>query len=226
MKSLSCGKAWCDPFESVSNRHVSSRNSQKGRRLSPVIRLSLSRVTLADPATPTGREDRGKGGAQVVVGLEHKQSVVDVIVEYSIGGCIAVVLRHLTADDNAPSGTKGREIIACPKSGQDAVMAMGSVNDVVNSPVCSDAEVEAFTGIDTTKTVEETTGECGLCVGTGSVEQQDGDEPWVFDMGATQRFSPDCSKMAEDRECGDSVLRCAGGSTYPIVGRGNLTLGF
>ncbi|CAM9382668.1 unnamed protein product, partial [Sphacelaria rigidula] len=47
-------------------------------------------------------------------------------------------------------------------------------------------------------------------------------EPWVFDTGATQHFSHDSHGMTEYRECKGRVL-C---STYPIVGRGNLSLAF
>ncbi|CAM9639647.1 unnamed protein product, partial [Sphacelaria rigidula] len=49
---------------------------------------------------------------------------------------------------------------------------------------------------------------------------------WVFDTGATQHLSHDSHGMAVYIECQGMVLRCAGGSTYPIVGRGNLSLAF
>ncbi|CAM9912655.1 unnamed protein product [Sphacelaria rigidula] len=45
-------------------------------------------------------------------------------------------------------------------------------------------------------------------------------------MGATQHFPHDSHGMTEYRECKGRVLRCAGGSTCPIVGRGNLYLAF
>ncbi|CAM9481085.1 unnamed protein product, partial [Sphacelaria rigidula] len=51
-------------------------------------------------------------------------------------------------------------------------------------------------------------------------------ESRVFDTGATQHFSHDSHGMTEYREWKGRVLRCAGGSTYPIVGRGNLSLAF
>ncbi|CAM9316472.1 unnamed protein product, partial [Sphacelaria rigidula] len=51
-------------------------------------------------------------------------------------------------------------------------------------------------------------------------------EPWVFDTGVTQHFSRDSHGMTEYKECKGRVLRCAGGSTHPIVGRGNLSLAF
>ncbi|CAM9619252.1 unnamed protein product, partial [Sphacelaria rigidula] len=57
-----------------------------------------------------------------------------------------------------------------------------------------------------------------------NVEQSDGGEPWVLNTGDTSHFSPDSSKMTDYRKCGGRVLRCAGGGTYPIVGRGNLAL--
>ncbi|CAN0009287.1 unnamed protein product, partial [Sphacelaria rigidula] len=49
-------------------------------------------------------------------------------------------------------------------------------------------------------------------------------EPWVLDTGATSHFSPDSSTMTDYRKCSGRVSRCAGGGTYPIVGRGNLSL--
>ncbi|CAM9751289.1 unnamed protein product, partial [Sphacelaria rigidula] len=52
----------------------------------------------------------------------------------------------------------------------------------------------------------------------------DGGKPWVLDTGATSHFSPDSSKMTDDRKCSGRVLRYAGGGTYPIVGRGNVAL--
>ncbi|CAM9415920.1 unnamed protein product, partial [Sphacelaria rigidula] len=58
----------------------------------------------------------------------------------------------------------------------------------------------------------------------GSSEQSDEGEPWVLDTGATSHFSPDSSNITDYRKCSDRVLRCAAGGTYPIVGRGDLTL--
>ncbi|CAM9995170.1 unnamed protein product, partial [Sphacelaria rigidula] len=49
---------------------------------------------------------------------------------------------------------------------------------------------------------------------------------WIFDTGPTQHFSHDFHGMTGYRECKGRVLRCAGGSTYPIVGRGFLSLAF
>ncbi|CAM9817588.1 unnamed protein product, partial [Sphacelaria rigidula] len=46
----------------------------------------------------------------------------------------------------------------------------------------------------------------------------------VLDTGATAHFSPDSSNRTDYRKCSGRVLRCAGGGTYPIVGRGNLAL--
>ena len=48
----------------------------------------------------------------------------------------------------------------------------------------------------------------------------------AVDSGATSHFTHDSSKMTEYRKCSGRVLRCAGGGTYPIVGRGNLILAF
>ncbi|CAN0018690.1 unnamed protein product, partial [Sphacelaria rigidula] len=51
-------------------------------------------------------------------------------------------------------------------------------------------------------------------------------EPWTFETGATQHFSHDSHGMMEYRECKGRVLRYAGGSIYPILGKGNLSLAF
>ncbi|CAM9905489.1 unnamed protein product [Sphacelaria rigidula] len=101
---------------------------------------------------------------------------------------------------------------------------MGVVEDVVDDDsVCLDADAEAFTSLDMAVN-EVNTGEYAFATGKGGVEQSDGGELWVLDTGATSHFSPDSSKMADYRKCSGRVLRCAGGGTYPIVGRGNLAL--
>ncbi|CAM9529133.1 unnamed protein product, partial [Sphacelaria rigidula] len=58
----------------------------------------------------------------------------------------------------------------------------------------------------------------------GGVEKSDGGESRLLDTGATSHFSPGSSKKTSCRKCSDGVLRCAGGGTYPIVGRGSSTL--
>ncbi|CAM9574875.1 unnamed protein product [Sphacelaria rigidula] len=65
--------------------------------------------------------------------------------------------------------------------------------------------------------------EYAFVTGKGYVEQSDEGEPWVLDTGATSHFSPDSSKVPDYRKCNVWVLRCAGGGTYPNVGRRNLT---
>ncbi|CAM9512280.1 unnamed protein product, partial [Sphacelaria rigidula] len=115
----------------------------------------------------------------------------------------------------------------CPRSTakkEDAVMAMGAADDSDSSSVCSVADGEALTSLDTT--INDDTGDYALSVERGGDSQQDKGEPWVFDTGAIQHFSHDSHGMTEYRECKGRVLRCAGGSTFPIVGRGNLSLAF
>ncbi|CAM9736261.1 unnamed protein product, partial [Sphacelaria rigidula] len=116
----------------------------------------------------------------------------------------------------ARCGQPGYRFWDCPRSTakeEDMVMAMGAVDDSDDSSVCSEANGEAFTSSDTS--IEDGIGEYALYVGQGGES-----EPWVFDTGATQHLSPDSSGMTEYKECHDRVLRCAGGSTYPIVSRG------
>lgn len=62
------------------------------------------------------------------------------------------------------------------KSGEDVIAAMGVVSDVIDDSICSGADAEAFTSIDTTK-AEGTAVECAFVPEEGSVEQQDGREP-------------------------------------------------
>ncbi|CAM9985085.1 unnamed protein product, partial [Sphacelaria rigidula] len=107
---------------------------------------------------------------------------------------------------------QGHTFLDCPRSTakkEDAVMATGADDDSDSSSVCS---------------VED--GKDALSVERGGGSQQGEGEPWVFDTGATQHFSHDSHGMTEYRECKGRVLRCAGGSTYPIVDRGNLSLAF
>ncbi|CAM9389968.1 unnamed protein product, partial [Sphacelaria rigidula] len=126
---------------------------------------------------------------------------------------------------------QGHTFWDCPRSTakkEDVVMAMGTTDDSDSSSVCSVADGEAFNGdtsLDTT--INGDTGEYALSVDRGGGDSQQGEgEPWMFDTGATQHFYHDSHGMAEYRECKGRVLRCAGGSTYPIVGRGNLSLAF
>ncbi|CAM9692668.1 unnamed protein product, partial [Sphacelaria rigidula] len=123
-------------------------------------------------------------------------------------------------------GQQGHTFWDCPRSTEkktDAVMAMGTADDSDSSSVCSVADGEAFTSLDTT--INGNLGEYALSVERAGDTQQGEGEPWIFDTGATQHFSHD-SQMMEYRECKGRVLRCAGGSTYPIVGRGNVCLAF
>ncbi|CAM9239415.1 unnamed protein product [Sphacelaria rigidula] len=55
-------------------------------------------------------------------------------------------------------GKKGYQLLDCPKFGEDVVMAMGLVSDVVDDDsICSDADAEAFISMDITKAAEDTT---------------------------------------------------------------------
>ncbi|CAM9780645.1 unnamed protein product [Sphacelaria rigidula] len=103
------------------------------------------------------------------------------------------------------------------------VMAMGAVDDSDSFSVSSEVDGEA-SPLDTT--INGDTGGYALSVGQGGDRQQGEGEPWIFDTGITQHFSHDSHWRAEYRGCKGRVLRCAGGSTYPIVGRGNLSLAF
>ncbi|CAM9731436.1 unnamed protein product, partial [Sphacelaria rigidula] len=122
-------------------------------------------------------------------------------------------------------GQQGHTFWDCPRSTakkEDVVMAMGAADDSDSPSVCSVADGEAFTSLDTT--INGDTGEYALSVERGDDSQQGEGEPWVFDTGATQHFSHDSDGMTEYRECKGRVLWCAGGSTYPIVGRESLSL--
>ncbi|CAN0014666.1 unnamed protein product, partial [Sphacelaria rigidula] len=122
---------------------------------------------------------------------------------------------------------QGHTFWDCPRSTakkEDAAMATGADDDSDSSSVCSVADMEAFTSLDTT--INGDTGEYALSVELGEDSQQGEGEQWVFDAGATQHFSHDSHGMTEYRECKGRVLRCAGGSTYLIIGRGNLSLAF
>ncbi|CAM9922494.1 unnamed protein product, partial [Sphacelaria rigidula] len=124
-------------------------------------------------------------------------------------------------------GRQGHTFWDCPRSTEkkeDAVIATSAADDSDSSSVCSVADGEAFTSLDTT--INGDTGEYALSVERGGDSQQREGEPWVFDTGATQHFSHDSHGITEYRECKGRVLRCAGGSTYPIVGRRNLSLAF
>ncbi|CAM9583550.1 unnamed protein product, partial [Sphacelaria rigidula] len=66
------------------------------------------------------------------------------------------------------------------------------------SSVCSVADGEAFTSLDTT--INGNLGEYALSVERGGDSQQGEGEPWIFDTGATQHFSHDSHGMTEYRE--------------------------
>ncbi|CAM9745032.1 unnamed protein product, partial [Sphacelaria rigidula] len=121
-------------------------------------------------------------------------------------------------------GKTGHSLIDCQSTVEDAAIVMGVAEDVVDDDsVCPDADAEAFTSLD--MTVDEiNVDEYVFATVKGDVEQSDGGEPWVLDTGATSHFSPASSKMTDYRKCSGRVLRCAGGGTYPIVGRRNLAL--
>ncbi|CAM9246514.1 unnamed protein product, partial [Sphacelaria rigidula] len=109
-------------------------------------------------------------------------------------------------------GQQGHTFWDCPRSTakkEDVVIAIGAVDDSDSSSVCSVAD-----------------GEYALSVGRGGDSQQGGGQPSVFNTGTTQHFSHGSHGMVEHRECKGRVLRCAGGSNHPIVGRGKLSLVF
>ena len=116
-------------------------------------------------------------------------------------------------------GERGHYINKCGQM-ENAVMAADmlgrtSTDDV--SPVCSEADVEAYT------TLENKTGECLVSmIEEGGIRQM-GDELWLLDTGATGHFAYDPRLVENYAEC-SRVLRCAGGDTFPIVGTGTLRL--
>ena len=83
------------------------------------------------------------------------------------------------------------------------------------SPVCSEADVEAYT------TLEIKTGDCLVSMMEERGERQIGDDLWLLDTGATGHFTYDPRLLENYDEC-SRVLRCAGGNAFPIVGTGTL----
>ena len=108
------------------------------------------------------------------------------------------------------------------KSGQmeNAVMAidmLGRTSTDDDSPVCSEADVEAYT------TLEIKTGVCLDSMMEEVGIRQMGDDLWLLDTGATGHFTYDPRLLENYAGC-SRVLRCAGGNTFPIVGIGTLRL--
>ena len=116
-------------------------------------------------------------------------------------------------------GERGHHITKCGKM-ENAGMAvdmLGRTSTDDDSPVCSEAEVEAYT------TLEIRTGESLVSmVEEGGIRQM-GDDLWLLDIGVTGHFTYDPRLLENYAEC-SRVLRCAGGNTFPIVGTRTLRL--
>ena len=82
------------------------------------------------------------------------------------------------------------------------------------SPVCSEADVEAYT------TLEIKTGECLVSRMDERGIRQMADDLWLLDTGATGHFTYDPRLLENYAEC-SRVLRCAGGNTFSIVDQFN-----
>ena len=114
---------------------------------------------------------------------------------------------------------KGHYITKCGNT-DNAVMAVDmlskkSTDD--DSQVCPEADVEAYS------TLEIKTGECLVSMMEEGGIRQMGDDLWLLDTGATDRFTHGPRLLENYAEC-SRVLRCAGGNTFPIVGTGTLRL--
>ena len=103
---------------------------------------------------------------------------------------------------------------------KNAVMAvdmLGITSTDDDSPVCSEAEVEANT------TPEIKTGECLVSMMNEGEIRHMGDDLGLLGTGATSHFTYDPRSLENFAEC-SRVLRCAGGNTFPIVAAGTLRL--
>ena len=92
-----------------------------------------------------------------------------------------------------------------------AIDMLGRTSTDDDSPVCSEADVEAYTtlGIKTDERLVSMMKEGGI--------RQIGDDLWLLDTGATGHFMYD-PRLLENYAERSRVLRCAGGNTFPIVG--------
>ena len=86
-----------------------------------------------------------------------------------------------------------------------------------DSPVCSEAELEAYT------TLEIKTGQCLVSIKEEGATRQMGDDLWLLDTEVTDHSTYDPRSLENYAEC-SRVLRCAGGNTFPIVKTGTLRL--
>ena len=116
-------------------------------------------------------------------------------------------------------GERGHYITKCGQM-ENAVMVvdmLGGTSTDDESAVCSEADAEAYT------ILEIKTGECLVSMMEERGIRQMGDDLWRLDTGATGHFTYDLRFLENYAEC-SKVLRCAGGSTFPIVGNGTLRL--
>ena len=116
-------------------------------------------------------------------------------------------------------GERGHYITKCGQM-EKAVVAidmLGITSTDDDSPGCSEADVQAYT------TLEIKTGQClASMMEEGGIRQLK-DDLWLLDTGTTGHFTYDPRLLENYAEC-SRVLRCAGGSTFPIVGSGTLRL--
>ena len=112
-------------------------------------------------------------------------------------------------------GERGHYITKCGKM-ENTVMTvdiLGRTSTDDDFLVCSEADVEAYT---TLKNHDRRV--FGFNDGEGGLRQM-GADLWLLDTGATGHFTYDPRSIKNYAEC-SSVLCCAGGSTFPIVGTG------
>ena len=110
-------------------------------------------------------------------------------------------------------GERGHYITKCGQM-ENAVMAVDILGRTSKD---DDSDVEAYT------TLEIKTGECLVSMLEEGGVSQLGDDLWLLDTGATGHFTYDPRLLENYAGCSRG-LRCAGGSTFPIVGTGTLRL--
>ena len=98
-----------------------------------------------------------------------------------------------------------------------AVDILGRTSTDDDSPVSSEADVEAHT------TLEIKSGKCSVSMMKEGGIRQMGDDLWLLDTGATGHFTYDPRLLENYAEC-SRVLRCAGDNAFLIVGTGTLCL--
>ena len=92
-----------------------------------------------------------------------------------------------------------------------AVNMLGRTSTDDDSPVSSEADVEAYT------TLEIKKGDCLVSMTEEGEIEQMGDDLWLLDAEATDHFTYDARSLENYAEC-SRILRCAGGNTFPIEG--------